>query len=120
MKKEARKELLYETIKDKVFIANTCGELAEVVRELPETPEQGKVYFDGFSILDCITNIEDDIQMVCSITKQGQVFNLEDYYSVNGAYGKDRFVELLWALNNLMTIKEYEDWDADTFDNKEN
>ena len=46
--------------------------------------------------------------------------NLEDYYCVNGAYGKDRFVEFLWALNNLMTIKEYEDLDADSFDNKEN
>lgn len=26
----------------------------------------------------------------------------------------------MWALNNLMTIKEYEDRDADSFDNKEN
>ena len=105
------RQLLYETIKDRVFFSNFNGNMAEVVNELPEQITDGKVLFDGMVLYDGIEGVEDDIQQMHSYTKDGFKVNLEDYYTENGAFeddGEDRF---LVALGNLMTWEEYGNMD---------
>ena len=105
------RQLLYETIKDRVFFSNFNGKMAEVVNELPEQITDGKVLFDGMVLYDGIEGVEDDIQQMHSYTKDGFKVNLEDYYTENGAFeddGEDRF---LAALGNLMTWEEYRNMD---------
>ena len=105
------RQLLYETIKDRVFFSNFSGKMAEVVNELPKQITDGKVLFDGIMLHDGIEGVEEDIQQMHSYTKDGFKVNLEDYYTENGAFeddGEDRF---LVALNNLMTREEYGNMD---------
>lgn len=107
MEQSKFKQRLYETIKDRVFFSNFSGELAEVVKEMPEQIADGKVLFDGIMLLDGIEGVEDDIQQMHSYTKDGFVVNLEDYYTENGAFEDDGGDRFLAALGNLMTREEY-------------
>lgn len=112
MAKEDSKQSLYDIIKDKVFFSRFNDEMAIVVEKFPDVCEDGKVYFNGMTLVDGIEDCEDDIQQVYSITREGKKVNLEDYYSANGAYsetGEERFME---ALDNLMTREEYEQYHA--------
>ena len=98
---------IYETIKDKALFSNISGEMAEVVEKLPKEIVPGKVLFDGMMLFDGIEGIEDDIQQMHAYTKDGDIVNLEDYYTDNGAFedgGRDRF---LAALDRLMTRDEF-------------
>ena len=101
------KHRVYETIKDRVFFSNFSGEMADVVKELPEQIADGKVLFDGIMLLDGIEGVEDDIQQMHSYTKDGFKVNLEDYYTENGAFEDDGEDSFLAALANLMTREEY-------------
>lgn len=97
---------VFNAIKDKVFFSCHSNVMVEVVEELPEKGEAGKAYFDGMSLLDCVEDIEDDIQQVSSITEEGVKVNLEDYYQKHGVFDEDntRFIS---ALNKLMTRDLY-------------
>ena len=95
------------SIMDKVFFSNLSGEMAEVVDKLPEDVESGKVLFDGMMLFDGIAGGEDDIQQVCSLTKDGNTVNMEDYYTDNGAFEDDGFDGFLDALERLMTFDEF-------------
>lgn len=115
MAQDNSKQSLFEIIKDKVFFSRFNDEMAVVVENIPDECEDGKVYFNGMTLVDGIENCEDDIQQVYSITKQGKKVNLEDYYSENGAYaktGEKRFIE---ALDNLMTRELYEAYTTGTY-----
>lgn len=105
------RQLLYETIKDRVFFSNFNGKMAEVVNELPEQITDGKVLFDGMVLYDGIEGVEDDIQQMHSYTKDGFKVNLEDYYTENGAFEDDGGDRFLAALGNLMTREEYANMD---------
>ena len=111
MTQDEFKRRIFDVIKDKIFFSNFSGEMAEVVKEMPEQMAVGNVLFDGIMLYDGIEGVEDDIQQTHSYTKDGFVANLEDYYTENGAFeddGEDRF---LVALGNLMTWEEYGNMD---------
>ena len=98
---------IYGVIKDRIFLSNISGMPATVVEKLPEEIVGGEVLFDGMMLYDGIEGIEDDIQQMNSVTKDGERVNLEDYYTDNGAFddnGLDRFIA---ALECLMTIDEF-------------
>ena len=105
------RQRIYETIRDKVFFSNFSGEVAEVVKEMPEQIIAGKVLFDGIMLLDGIEGVEDDIQQMHSYTRDGFVVNIEDYYTENGAFEDDGEERFLAALGNLMTREEYANMD---------
>ena len=107
MSQEEFKRKIYDVIKDKAFISNGSGVLVDVVKKLPEQIEEGKVLFDGLMLFDGIEGIEDDIQQMHSYTKDGDIVNLEDYYTDNGAFDDDGWDRFISALNNLMTREEY-------------
>ena len=68
---------------------------------------EGEVLFDGMMLYDGIEWIEDDIQQMNSVTKDGERVNLEDYYTDNGAFDDDGFDSFITALELLMTIDEF-------------
>ena len=98
---------IYEAIEDKIFFSNISGSPALVVRELPKEIVPGKVLFDGLNLFDGIEGIEDDIQQMHSFTKDGDIVNLEDYYTDNGAFEDDGWDRFLAALERLMTVDEF-------------
>jgi len=98
---------IYDVIKDKAFISNGSGVLVDVVKKLPEQIVEGKVLFDGIMLFDGFEGIEDDIQQMHSYTKDGDIVNLEDYYTDNGAFDDDGWDRFLAALERLMTIDEF-------------
>ena len=106
-KQEEFKSKIYGVIKDKAIISNISGQLVDVVEKLPEEIEDGKVLFDGIMLFDGIEGIEDDIQQMHSFTKDGDIVNLEDYYTDNGAFDDDGWERFLAALERLMTIDEF-------------
>ena len=98
---------IYDVIKDKAFISNGSGVLVDVVKKLPEQIVEGKVLFDGIMLFDGFEGIEDDIQQMHSYTKDGDIVNLEDYYTDNGAFEDDGWDSFLEGLERLMTLKEF-------------
>ena len=98
---------VYETIKDKVFFSNISEEIADVVEKLPAEIVPGAVLFDGLMLFDGIEGVEDDIQQMHSYTKDGNIVNLEDYYTDNGAFDDDGWDRFIKALDNLMTVEKY-------------
>ena len=98
---------IHEIIKDKVFFSNISGNPVEVVEKLPEEIVPGKVLFDGMMLFDGVEGIEDDIQQMHSFTKDGDIVNLEDYYTDNGAFEDDGWDRFLAALERLMTVDEF-------------
>ena len=107
MSQEEFSSRIYDVIVDKVFLSNISGMPVTVVRKLPEQIKPGKVLFDGMMLYDGIEGIEDDIQQMHSFTKDGDIVNLEDYYTDNGAFDDDGWDRFIPALNNLMTREEY-------------
>ena len=98
---------IYDHIRDKIFLSNISGMPVTVVKKLPEQIKPGKVLFDGIMLFDGIEGIEDDIQQMHSYTKDGDIVNLEDYYTDNGAFDDDGWDRFLAALERLMTIDEF-------------
>ena len=98
---------IYGIIRDKIFISLISSEPAEVVDKLPKDIVPGKVLFDGMMLYDGIKGIEDDIQQMNSVTKDGKYVNLEDYYTDNGAFDDDGWDRFIAALNRLMTLDEF-------------
>ena len=107
MSQEEFKSKIYDVIKDKAFISNCSGVLVDVVKKLPEQIEEGKELFDGLDLFDGIEGVEDDIQQMTAFTKDTESFNLEDYYTDNGAFDDDGWDRFLAALERLMTIDEF-------------
>lgn len=101
------KQRIYPIIKDKIFISLISDQVVEVVEQLPEEIVPGKVLFDGIMLYDGIEGIEDDIQQMNSMTKDGTWVNLEDYYTDNGAFEEDGIERFAEALKQLMTVEEY-------------
>lgn len=97
----------HDVIKDKIFLSNFSGMPATVVETLPEEIVEGEVLFDGMMLYDGIEGIEDDIQQMNSVTKDGERVNLEDYYTDNGAFDDDGMDRFIAALERLMTIDEF-------------
>ena len=97
---------IHNVIKDKIFLSNISGMPATVVEKLPEEIVEGEVLFDGMMLYDGIEGIEDDIQQMNSVTKDGERVNLEDYYTDNGAFDEDGMNRFIAALERLMTIDE--------------
>lgn len=98
---------IHDVIKDKIFLSNISGMPATVVEKLPEEIVEGEVLFDGMMLYDGIEGIEDDIQQMNSVTKDGERVNLEDYYTDNGAFDEDGMNRFIAALERLMTIDEF-------------
>ena len=98
---------IYDVIKDKIFLSSISGMPATVVEKLPEEIVEGEVLFDGMMLYDGIEWIEDDIQQMNSVTKDGERVNLEDYYTDNGAFDEDGMNRFIAALERLMTIDEF-------------
>ena len=98
---------IHDVIKDKIFLSNISGMPATVVEKLPEEIVEGEVLFDGMMLYDGIEGIEDDIQQMNSVTKNGERVNLEDYYTDNGAFDDDGMDRFIAALERLMTIDEF-------------
>ena len=94
-------------IKDKIFLSHFSGMPATVVEKLSEEIVEGEVLFDGMMLYDGIEGIEDDIQQMNSVTKNGERVNLEDYYTDNGAFDDDGMDRFITALERLMTIDEF-------------
>ena len=95
---------VYGIIKDKVFFSNISEEIVEVVEKLPAEIVPGEVLFNGLMLFDGIEGIEDDIQQMHSYTKDGDIVNLEDYYTDNGAFDDDGWGRFMAALDGLMTV----------------
>ena len=51
-----------------------------------ETLPQDKAYSDGILMLDYVANVEDDIQQMYSILKDGSYCNMEDFYTKHHAF----------------------------------
>ena len=98
---------IHEIIQDKIFFSNISNNPVEVVEKLPEDIVPGRVLFDGLMLFDGIEGIEDDIQQMHSFTKDGDIVNLEDYYTDNGAFEDDGWDRFLAALERLMTVDEF-------------
>ena len=98
---------IYDVTKDRIFLSNISGMPATVVEKLPEEIVEGEVLFDGMMLYDGIEGIEDDIQQMNSVTKDGERVNLEDYYTDNGAFDEDGMNRFIAALERLMTIDEF-------------
>ena len=107
MSQEEFSSRIYDVIVDKVFLSNISGMPVTVVRKLPEQIKPGKVLFDGIMLYDGVEGIEDDIQQMHSYTKDGDIVNLEDYYTDNGAFDDDGWDRFLAALERLMTVDEF-------------
>ena len=107
MTQEEFTKRIYEIIKDKVFLSNFSEVLAEVIEKLPTEIVPGKVLFDGLMLFDGMESVEDDIQQMHSYTKDGDIVNLEDYYTDNGAFEDDGWDRFIAALEGLMTIDEF-------------
>ena len=105
----AFKQIIYNVIKDKIFLSNGSSCMATVVKELPEEIIPGLVLFDGIMLYDGLDGdgIEDDIQQMNSFTKDGERVNLEDYYTENGAFDDDGIDRFVAALERLMTVDEF-------------
>jgi hypothetical protein len=98
---------IYEIIEDKIFFSNISNSPVEVVEKLPEEIVPGKVLFDGLNLFDGIEGIEDDIQQMHSLLKDGTIVNLEDYYTDNGAFDDDGWDRFIAALERLITADEF-------------
>ena len=98
---------IHEIIEDKIFFSNISGNPVEVVEKLPEEIVPGKVLFDGLNLFDGIEGIEDDIQQMHSLLKDGTIVNLEDYYTDNGAFDDDGWDRFIAALERLMTADDF-------------
>ena len=98
---------IYDVIKDRIFLSNFSGMPATVVEKLPEEIVESEVLFDGMMLYDGIEGIEDDIQQMNSVTKDGERVNLEDYYTDNGDFDDDGMDRFITALERLMTIDEF-------------
>lgn len=100
---------IIDAIRDKALISNPSGALAEVVEKIPEDGGEGKAFFDGMVLLDCIDGVGEGLNEVTAITKDGERVNLENYYAENGAFDDDGSLDtLIDALSLLMTRQEYE------------
>lgn len=97
---------IYGVIKDRIFLSNISGMPATVVEKLPEEIVEGEVLFDGMMLYNGVEGIEDDIQQMNSVTKDGERVNLEDYYTDNGAFDDDGLDRFIAALERLMTIDD--------------
>ena len=97
----------HDVIKDRIFLSNFSGMPATVVETLPEVIVEGEVLFVWMMLDDGIEGIEDDIQQMNSVTKDGERVNLEDYYTDNGAFDDDGMDRFITALERLMTIDEF-------------
>lgn len=98
---------IHEIIQDKIFFSNISGNPVGVVEKLPEEIVPGKVLFDGLNLFDGVEGIEDDIQQMHSLLKDGTIVNLEDYYTDNGAFDDDGWDRFIAALERLMTADEF-------------
>ncbi|MCR5003616.1 MAG: hypothetical protein K5984_04530 [Bacteroidales bacterium] len=98
---------IYGVIQDRIFLSNISGMPATVVEKLPDEIVEGEVLFDGMMLYDGVEGIEDDIQQMNSITKDGERVNLEDYYTDNGAFDDDGLDRFIAALERLMTFDEF-------------
>lgn len=101
------KQLINNTIKDKIFLSNGSSCMATVVKKLPKEVVPGLVLFDGIDLYDGLDGVEDDIQQMNSFTKDGERVNLEDYYTDNGAFDDDGMDRFIAALERLMTVDEF-------------
>lgn len=67
-----------------------------------------KAFSDGVNLIDEKADLEDDIQMMYVLLKNGDYYNLEDFYSENGFFGGESSVEdLIKSLNKIQTKKVY-------------
>ena len=64
------------------------GHIIKFVDEITEDmwKDDKGVYSDGMTLCDGIENVEDDIQQMYCIMKDGSCYNMEDFYSDFGAY----------------------------------
>lgn len=61
--------------------------LVTFVDSLSEISEnQEGAFSDGMTLIDTFENVEDDIQQMYFVLKDGSIYNCEDFYSDMGAY----------------------------------
>ena len=85
-----------------------CDDLDDE-QELNMARDKGyRAFSDGLNLLDEKANVEDDIQCMYALLKNGDYYNLEDFYSENGFFGGESSKEeMLKSLNKIQTKKVY-------------
>lgn len=79
----------------KKVYSSFSNELITFVKSLDSITEDAKgVFSDGVNLVDCIADVQDDIQKMYFVMKDGSIENCEDFYFKHGAYEKDsNFIE---------------------------
>lgn len=101
-------KFLKELSKKKFFSRFSNAEVIFVDKIPEDRGDMTKAYFDGMFLLDNVADVEDDIQQVNSITKDGDYVNLEDFYADEGAFDKNGGERFYKAICNLMDKEEYD------------
>ena len=87
------KDVLF--MNSKQVYSRFSSELVTFVESLNDiAPDDNGVYSDGINLLDGVENVEDDIQQMYFILKDGSAVCCEDFYADHGAYDNDsNFIE---------------------------
>lgn len=98
---------IYDAIKDKIFFSRLSDAEVVVVESIKDAPKDDrKAYFDGVFLRDNVAGLEDDIQQLTSISKEGEIINIETFYEEKGAYDPDS--DFLATIEGaLMNKKDY-------------
>ncbi|MCQ2130352.1 MAG: hypothetical protein MJY94_03040 [Bacteroidales bacterium] len=98
---------IYDAIKDKIFFSRLSDAEVIVVESIKDAPKNdNKAYFDGVFLRDNVVGMEDDIQQLTSISKDGEIINIESFYEEKGAYDPDSDF-LATIEGSLMNKKDY-------------
>lgn len=86
---------IIKLLNSKKVYSRFTDKLVTFVDSLSEIPEnQEGVFSDGMTLIDTFEDVEDDIQEMYFVMKDGSIYNCEDFYSDMGAYSPgSKFIE---------------------------
>ena len=110
------KNKIIEKLNSRAIISRFGGGLVYFVDSIGDYRETEKMvlelgyhaYSDGINLVDIKGNVEDECSNMVGIMKDGDGYNMEDFYSDLGWYDKDKTqAELLKTLNMFETRNKY-------------
>lgn len=86
---------IIKLLNSKKVYSRFTDKLVTFVDSLSEISEnQEGVFSDGMTLIDTFENVEDDIQQMYFVLKDGSIYNCEDFYADMGAYNPgSKFIE---------------------------
>ena len=89
-----------------VYFVDSIGDYKETEKMVLELGYYA--YSDGINLVDIKSNVEDDCSNMVGIMKDGDAYNMQDFYSDLGWFDKSKTqAELLKTLNMFQTRKKY-------------